>query len=77
MAIAPILKHQHTSLPHYLLVNNLIGHSVMLTTLAPATSRVTQKILATRSPQSSGFLIQTFQYSYDGIVHIESYVSDL
>ena len=29
------------------------------------------------SPMSSGWLIKTATYSYDGILHTESYISDL
>lgn len=77
MATNPIIKHQHPSMPHTSLVANLIGHSVTLQTISVSNSAHTQVIRSTLSPQSSGFLIQLFSYSYDGIVHTESYVSDI
>lgn len=74
---APIVKHQRSPLKITDLMANLLTHSATLTTLNISNAVHTQVTLSTTAPQSAGFLIQTFSYSYDGVLHVDSYMSDI
>lgn len=76
MAAKPVITHAHTTLPLMTLVNNIRGVSV--STAVTETSHSHYGItLVTTKPQSAHFTIQVFSYSYDGVIHTDSYISDI
>lgn len=77
MATNPIIKHQRVPMKHSDLVNNLIGHSATLTTVNISSLAHPQILVSTTKAFSASFLIQVFSYSYDGVIHTDSYVSDI
>lgn len=78
LSTAPIIKHAKLPQTNDQHVLHILGvttsQGVVLTAKSPS---YTASFISTTKGTGSHFLIQTYTYSYDGIVHVESYASDI
>lgn len=75
----PVIKHARLTLPHEVQVKNLLGAAVSTAVTVTAHSTVASAIpfLVTTKPTSANWQVQVFSYSYDGVVHVDAYRSDI
>ena len=70
------ITHQRKALTYSDIYTHLAGTAVV-STVNISNLAHTQYSLSTTAPMSSGFLIKTQAYSYDGVTFTDSYISDI
>lgn len=71
-----VLLHGHTSETYAQVFTNLMGANV-LSTVNISNAAHTQLTVSTVKASGLGWTVRTFAYSYDGVIHTDSYISDI
>lgn len=71
-----ITTHQRKPLRYDEIYSHLFASNVV-TTSGTSTSSHTSLLVSTVNHSGVGWAVKTYSYSYDGIVHVESYISDV